>query len=120
MKKKTISVRNLNAFVANKEIDFAIQQAGEQTHERTVRLAKIILRDSPTHKLKANVPMFAFVKNAGDKLAAMVLTNGVTVLLDNSQLLSASEIHGDFSLGGVTYGVKDTVNGYPRYKVKKA
>lgn len=118
--KKTISVTNLNAYVANTQIDSAITAAGEQTHEKTVRLAKIILRSSPTHKLKPSVPMYAFVKNAGDKLAAMVLTNGVTVLLDNSQIASASEIHGDFTLCGVTYGIKDTVNGFPRYKIKKA
>lgn len=117
--KKTIAVQNLNAYVANQVINQAILEAGEQTREKTVHLAKVILRESPTHKLKTNVPLVAFVKNAGDKLAIRVLANGVTVLLNDSHILSVSEVHGDFTINGITYALKDTINGCPRYKVKR-
>ncbi len=115
---KEISNQNLNAYVANQKIDKAIAAAGEKSHNKTVWLCKIILRTSSNPKLKACVPMFAFVKNAGNKIAFMVLSNGVTAVMDNSQVFSVSEVSGDFTFHGVTYGVKDTIHGYPRYKVK--
>lgn len=115
---KEISNQNLNAYVANQKIDKAIAKAGEKSHNKTVWLCKIILRNSPSHKLKEFVPMYAFVKNAGNKTAFMILSNGVTAVMDNSQFFSVSEVNGDFTFHGVTYGIKDTVNGYPRYKVK--
>lgn len=116
---RKISELNLNALMANQRVNAAIAKAGEQTNEKTVRLAKIILRSSPTHKLKTNVPLYAFVKNAGDKVAMQVLTNGVVTLVDNSQVLSLSEVRGDFTINGITYGKKDTVNGVLRYKIKR-
>ena len=116
---KIISVTNLNAFVANNEIDCAIAASGSEVKEKSVRLVKMVLRKSPTHKLQKNVPLVAFVKNAGDKVVAKVLTNGVVVVLNNSNISSLCEVKGDFSLNGVIYGVKDTINGFPRYKVKK-
>ena len=115
---KEIAVQNLNAYVANQKIDKAIAAAGEKSHNKTVWLCKIIIRTSSNPKLKACVPMFAFIKNAGNKIAFMVLSNGVTAVMDNSQVSSVSEINADFTFHGVTYGVKDTINGMPRYKVK--
>jgi len=115
---RTIAAQNLNAYVANQIIDNAIIASGEQTPYKTVHLAKIILRDSPTHKLSVCVPMYAFVKAVGEKIAVRTLTTGVVALLDNSQVVSASEVKGDFTISGVTYGIGDTINGFPRYKVK--
>lgn len=115
---KEISNQNLNAYVANQKIDKAIAKAGEKSLYKTVRLCKIILRNSSNPKLQTCVPMFAFVKSVGKKIAFMVMSNGVTAVMDNSQVSSVSEINGDFTFHGVTYGVKDTINGYPRYKVK--
>ena len=114
---KEISAKNLNAYVANQKIDKAITAAGEKSLNKNVWLCKIILRTSSNPKLKTCVPMFAFVKNAGKKIAFMVLSNGVTAVMDNSQV-SVSEVSGDFTFHGVTYGVKDTINGMPRYKIK--
>lgn len=116
---KTISETNLNAYIANDEINKAIAAADEKTRYKRVHLAKLILRKSPMHKLKINVPLIAFVKQAGDKLAVKVLTMGKVVLLNDTDISSLSEIPGEFTLGGVTYGIKDTINGFPRYKVKR-
>lgn len=115
---REISVNNLNAFVANKEIDEFIADAGASTRMKRVYLAKIILRKSPTHKIPASIPLYAYAKTVGNKLAVKVLTTGVLAILEDSQLASVSEVLGDFSLSGVTYAIKDTVNGFPRYKVK--
>lgn len=117
---RKISNQNLNAIVANQVIDQAIMAAGGKSPYKTVQLAKVILRDTPTHKLKTGVPIYAFVKGTNDGLAVKALTCCQVVMLDNSQIVSASEIHGDFTVGGVTYGVKDHVNGIPRYKVKRS
>ena len=116
---RKISAQKMNAYVANQDIDAAILAAGKQSPYKTVHLAKIILRDSPTHKLNAFVPLYAFVKNVEDKLAVNIITNGTIALLDGSQIITASEVKGDFTIGGITYGIGDYINGFPRYKVKR-
>jgi hypothetical protein len=116
---RKISNQNLNAYLANQIIDKAIADAGEQSPYKTVQLAKIILRSSPNHKLDTGVPIYGFVKNVGEITAIKVLTNGAVVLIKSSQIVSSSEIKGEFTISGVTYGVKDYINGFPRYKVKR-
>ncbi len=117
---KKISEMNLNAFIANRCLDKTIEAAGEKTNETSARLARVVLRKTTSHKMKARVPLYAFVKNVGSKLAIKVLTTGVTAIVESSNIFSVSEVKGDFSIGGVTYGVKDTINGCPRYKAKKS
>ena len=117
---KKISEKNLNSYIANEDINVAVEASGEEITSKGVRLAKIVLRNSPTHKLKANIPMYAFVKNLGNKIVAKFLTNGMIVIFENPNLLSVSEVKGTFSLKGVLYGIKDTINGLPRYEAKKA
>lgn len=116
---RKIANQNLNAYLANRIIDKAIADAGVQSPYKTVQLAKIILRGSPSHKLNAHVPIYAFVKSVGEKTVMKVLTNGAVVMVNGSQIVSASEIKGDFTIGGITYAVKDRINGFPRYKVKR-
>ena len=117
---RKISEVNLNAIIANRCLDKAIEAAGEKTNEKSVRLVKVVLRKTTSHKMKARVPLYAFVKNVGSKLAIKVLTTGVTAIIESSNISSVSEVKGDFSIGGITYGVKDTINGCPRYKIKKS
>ena len=118
--KKQISVNNLNSMVANNVIDEALAKVGIITHCQRVYLVKLILRKSPSHKIKTNVPLYAFAKSVGDKLAVKVLTTGAVAVLDDTHIQMVSEVRGDFTLNGVTYGVKDTINGFRRYKVKDA
>ena len=115
---KQISANNLNAMVANNAIDEALGKIGIKTRSHRVYLVKIILRKSPTHKVKTGIPLFAFAKSIGDKLAVKFLANGAVAVLEDFNIRMVSEVRGDFTVSGVTYGIKDTINGFPRYKVK--
>ena len=118
--KKQISERNLNAMVASDDIDKALIKMGVGTYSKRVYLVKLILRDSPTHRIKTKIPVIAFAKAIGSKLAVKVLATGAIALLDDTHIRMVSEVQGDFSINNVFYTKKDTINGYLRYKVKNA
>lgn len=107
--KANAAVKDFNASAApNDVIDM-------DTVDKKVHLAKIVLR-APAVKNQAGVPFYAFIKRAGDKMALVDVISGSAQLVCPSIIASESDVKGKFRINGITYGLKDTVNGYKRYR----
>ena len=61
----------------------------------------------------------SFVKNLrlNGEIVVVVfdVATGAVQLIDGSYIASETNVKGNFKIAGVTYGIKDTVNGIARY-----
>ncbi len=123
MKKRIICDANLNSIVANTKADKVIAAIRKERPnfladariEGEVKLRKITLRE-PAFNSPAGKPLYAFVKRASKKLTAIVdVESGKAELLPTSIIDSTVSVTGKFTIGGVDYDLKDTMNGLPRY-----
>ena len=105
--------------IVNSKLNAAIGKEGVGENavvEDNVRIMNVILKRSKAPNVPVGVPLMAFVKNAGGKFAIMDLDTGSVQILEAVDIRSAAVVKGDFSLHGVTYKMKDTINGYKRYR----
>ena len=122
--KKTICSENLNSMIANAKADKAIAIIRNEYPNFLVneiiptemQLRKITLRE-PAFDVPAGKPVYAFAKRVSKKLTALVeLTSGKAEIVPTSTIDSNAPVNGKFSINGVIYDLKDTMNGCPRYR----
>ena len=121
---KNICEAKLNGWIANnkvhetlKKIKNADPSAFEgMTIENGICLCLVLVR-KPIFKRKANRPFFAFVKQVGDAVAMVDVQSGDVAIVSKEAISGRAEVKGRFKIKGVTYKLKDTVNGFKRYEV---
>ncbi|MBR2137360.1 MAG: hypothetical protein IJ852_05325 [Alphaproteobacteria bacterium] len=123
--KKNICEAKLNALIANAKAFKALCEAEESnpdkfsgmTVETGIHLCRLTARE-PLFKHKSGNPFYAFVKHVGTVVTVVVdVQSGSVLVVDNDLIASQTEVKGKFTLKGVTYQLKDTMNGFKRYKV---
>ncbi len=122
-KNKIINSANLNAIVANDKAEKVVKAirreypsflAGNPL-DAEIKLRKITLRSEAFGK-SAGQPMYAFAKRLSNKLTVLVeLESGKAEMFSTSVIDSTENVAGKFTIDGVIYDIKDTVNGCPRY-----
>lgn len=122
---KNICEAKLNGFIANNKAVRALSEIEKKdpkafegmTVERGICLCRVMLRE-PLFKQKAHKPFYAFVKHVGKEVVAIVdVQSGGAVVVDKDLIVAQTEVKGNFTIKGVTYQLKDTMNGFKRYKV---
>lgn len=122
-KNQIICSAKLNAIVANDKIHEHIENfikdnpdgLSGATIEKGVHLVKVIT-NGPAFGHPAGVPFFAFAKNVGQFSVINDLKSGHTQMFDGASLRSVSRVKGRFTINGVVYALKDTMNDMPRYR----
>ena len=116
---KVVSLENLNGFIVNKTINMIANEMGAKAAEEKPRLVRLVLRNSAEPKIPTGVPLVSFVKNLrlnGEIVVVIFdVATGAVQLVDGSYIASETNVKGNFKIAGVTYGIKDTVNGIARY-----
>ncbi len=116
---KVVSLENLNGFIVNNTINMIANEMGAKAAEEKPRLVRLVLRNSAEPKIPTGVPLVSFVKNLrinGEIVVAVFdVATGAVQLVDGSYIASETNVKGNFKIAGVTYGIKDTVNGIARY-----
>lgn len=116
---KVVSLENLNGFIVNNTINMIANEMGAKAAEEKPRLVRLVLRNSAEPKIPTGVPLVSFVKNLrlNGEIVVVVfdVATGVIQLIDGSYIASETNVKGNFKIAGVTYGIKDTVNGIARY-----
>lgn len=116
-----IALEKLNSILVNRKADKVIAAFSKKNpdlifdSDRNVHLVKIILRVAGFKK-NARVPFYAFVKRAGEYVAVVDVETGAAQVIDPSVIASETDVKGNFRIDGVTYGLKDTVDGFKRYR----
>lgn len=116
---KVVSLENLNGFIVNNTINMIANEMGAKAAEEKPRLVRLVLRNSAEPKIPTGVPLVSFVKNLrinGEIVVAVFdVATGAVQLVDGSYIASETNVKGNFKIAGMTYGIKDTVNGIARY-----
>lgn len=116
---KIIALENLNSLVVNNRVNAAAVKIGLQSNEENVRLVKVMLRESKKAKVPTGVPLYAFVKNfkfnGNNVIAVYDIASGKLQFVNDTFIASETDVKGRFTIGPVTYGLLDTVNGAKRY-----
>ena len=116
---KVVSLENLNGFIVNNTINMIANEMGAKAAEEKPRLVRLVLRNSAEPKIPTGVPLVSFVKNLrlNGEIVVVVfdVATGAVQLVDGSYIASETNVKGNFKIAGVTYGIKDTVNGIARY-----
>lgn len=116
---KVVSLENLNGFIVNNTINMIANEMGAKAAEEKPRLVRLVLRNSAEPKVPTGVPLVSFVKNLrlNGEIVVVVfdVATGAVQLIDGSYIASETNVKGNFKIAGVTYGIKDTVNGIARY-----
>jgi hypothetical protein len=135
MKKKIICSSKLNAYVANQKAETVInaftaenpaKMAGAAVEEK-IHLRRVVVRSSARKRSKKlnpgettplnSSPFYAFVKQAGPVKVVVNVQTGEARVFANEDVISAVKVHsGKFTINGVTYAKKDTLNGFVRYE----
>ena len=119
----TIAEKKLNTMVANIKADNAFSEFNKQNPdlvdvsscEAKPNLVKVVLRVA-MFKKNASVPFYAFIKHSANFAAIVDIQTGAVKIVDSSVIASETEVLGNFRIKRVTYGLKDTVNGFKRYR----
>lgn len=103
--------------------------------EETIHLRKVVVLQAARRRSKKlsfgetiainSEPFYAFVKQAGPVKCVVNIKTGEARIFANEDVISATKVtDGRFTIDGVTYGKKDTLNGFARYaplkEVKKS
>lgn len=112
-------MENLNGFIVNNTFEMIANEMGAKAAEEKPRLVRLVLRNSAEPKIPTGVPLVSFVKNLrlNGEIVVVVfdVATGAVQLIDGSYIASETNVKGNFKIAGVTYGIKDTVNGIARY-----
>lgn len=116
-----IALEKLNTILVNRKADKVIADFSKKNPDligecdRNVHLVKIILRVAGFKK-NARVPFYAFIKRAGAYDVVVDVETGAAQVVDPSIIASETDVKGNFRIDGVTYGLKDTIGGFKRYR----
>ena len=116
--KKVINPMNLVGFVADEKANKVISfmSLSDAVIETGIRLNKVVLREQ-AFNTPAGTPFYAFAKAVGELTVLVDVRSGKPIMVDNSVIASMAKVNNEFSIDGVIYGKKDTVNNCPRYVV---
>lgn len=132
MTKKTIDLRRINEHCVNNKMMEAVKNEGLEADETAISLVKMSLKYRRTknttvtresakqgdYKRKRNLPFYAFYKPVGKSKAAIYrIETGEVRIISTALISNKNEVKGAFTLGGVTYGPKDTINGFRRFGI---
>ncbi len=123
---KSISLEKLNSILVNQKLDKVINDFMSNNPELITstehinakpRLSKLCLRVAGFKK-SINTPFYAFVKNAGQLIAIFDIETGSAKMVDPTIISSETDVKDKdiFKISGVNYGLKDTINGFKRYR----
>jgi len=126
MKKRIISDANLNGIVANSKANKVIREfiaehpnfSADRALESEMKLRKVTLREK-LFGVPAGKPRYVFAKRVSKKLTVLVdVATGKTELVASAVVDSTEAVNGKFTVNGISYNIKDTVNGQPRYTAR--
>lgn len=113
---KSICSSKLNSLLADAKASVALATVqSEDVVAEDTRLSKISLR-SEFARHPAGTPFYAFVKRSGDLYGVIDLKSGAIIVVGNDNIASLTNVKGNFEVDGICYGLKDTINGWPRYR----
>lgn len=118
-----IALEKLNGMLVNVKADTAFAEFQKKnpecidltTCDKQPQLVQLVLR-VPMFKKNTAVPFYAFIKHSNTLAAVVDVQTGSVKVIDPSVIASETEVHGDFRIKGVTYGLKDTIDGFKRYR----
>lgn len=128
--RKCIDLRRINEHCVNDKLMEAVKNQGLEADETAISLVKMSLRYRHTrkravmhesskqfdYKKACNTPFYAFYKPVGKSKAAIYrIDTGEVKIVSTSSISNKNEVKGTFKLNGVTYGPKDTINGFRRF-----
>lgn len=132
MARKCIDLRRINEHCVNDKMMEAVKNLGFEADETEISLVKMSLRYRRTrkratiretskqfdYKKACNTPFYAFYKPVGKSKAAIYrIDTGEVRIVSTAAISNKNEVKGTFTLNGVTYGPKDTINGFRRFGV---
>lgn len=132
MARKCIDLRRINEHVVNEKLMEAVKNQGLEADKAEISLVKMSLRYRRSrnkatmhesskqfdYKKARNTPFYAFYKAVGKSKAAIYRIDTDEVrIVSTASISNKNEVKGTFMLNGVTYGPKDTINGFRRFGV---
>lgn len=118
MRKRVVSLENVNLFLLSKKMDQHIKEQGLVPCETKTRLVQMSLRHDVLH-LPKNIPFIVAVRHCeGEKSVVFDIRQGKFAIINPSSISSETNIGRTFKIGQVEYVLKDTINGMRRYAPK--
>lgn len=113
---KSICSSKLNSLLADAKASVALATVqSEDVVAEDTRLSKISLRSEfAGHPVGS--PFYAFVKRSGKLFCVIDLKSGAIIIVGNDNIASLTNVKDNFEVDGICYGLKDTINGWPRYR----
>ena len=95
--------------------------------EENIHLRKVVVRSAARKRSKKlnlgetvptnSEPFYAFIKQAGSVKCIVNIKTGEARIFANEDVISSSKVSdGRFTIDGIIYGKKDTLNGFARYE----
>lgn len=119
---KIICLEKLNSMLVNKKAEKTFAEFDKKNPEcvdlstcTKIVLVKLVLR-VPAFKKHASVPFYAFIKHSSTLAVIVDIETGSAQVFDPSVIAAEMEVKDNFRINGVTYGIKDTISGFKRYR----
>lgn len=114
---KTLIFERLNTVLVNDKLN---NLPNAEIDERPYMTILTLTKPSSKHRMPANAPFPAIVKPAEGGLAVFNCVTGKTETISEGCYLEPTPVGYSFEYKGCIYERKDTVNGLPRYELKKS
>ena len=114
-KEKVVALENVNLLTLTDKVNRYVAKNNLVSSEHKVRLVQMTLRH-PIHHFPVNIPFVAAVKKCGEKQVVFMIKRTKFAVINDIDISSETNIGKSFEIDGVRYELKDTINGYPRYK----
>lgn len=114
-KEKVVAMENVNLLTLTDKVNKYAAKNNLVTTENGVRLVQMTLRHH-VHHFPTNIPFIAAVKKCGEKQVVFFVKRTKFAVIDDIDISSETNVGKTFEIDGVRYELKDTINGYPRYK----
>ena len=113
--KKVVAMENINLLTLTEKVNNFAAKNNLEVSENGVRFVQMTLRHH-VHHFPTNIPFVAAVKKCGEKQVVFFVKRTKFAVIDDIDISSETKIGKSFEIDGVRYELKDTINGYPRYK----
>ena len=116
-KKSVLSLENVNMVCLTSKVNEFVTKNDLTPTENRVRLVQLTLRH-PVHHLPVNIPFIAAIQKCGEKQVVYSLKRSKFAIVDDIDVSSETRVSTEFTIDGVRYVQKDTINGLARYEPK--
>lgn len=113
-KKSVLSLENVNMVCLTSKVNDFVAKNDLTPTDKKVRLVQLTLRH-PVHHLPVNIPFIAAIRKCGEKQVVYALKRSKFAIVDDIDISSETRVSTEFTIDGVRYVQKDTINGYPRF-----